>query len=29
MDRVTYPFREVCIAYHAFLARVLVHDYFL
>jgi hypothetical protein len=26
MNRIPYPFREVCVANHAFLPRVLVHD---
>ena len=29
MNGITYPLREVCVPYHAFLARVLVHDYLL
>jgi hypothetical protein len=29
MNGITYPLREVCVPDHAFLARVLVHDYLL
>jgi hypothetical protein len=29
MNGIPYPLREVCVPYHAFLARVLVHDYLL
>jgi len=26
MNRIPYPFGEICVANHAFLPRVLVHD---
>ena len=29
MNRVTYPFREVCVTNHALLTRVLIHHYLL
>ena len=29
MNGIPDPLREVCVPYHAFLARVLVHDYLL
>jgi hypothetical protein len=29
MNGIPYPLREVCVPDHAFLARVLVHDYLL
>ena len=29
VNHIPYPLGEVCVPYHAFLPRVLVHDYLL